>query len=73
MAWSWTKRGITEDITYCYSTAMAKWQCGVTVNNKILSSAKESKISVLATYSKPEQADEPGASSDTFTSGQLRN
>lgn len=35
IAWSWTKREITENITCCCSTAMAKWQCGVTVNNKI--------------------------------------
>lgn len=50
---------------------MAMW-CDSQQQNKFLSGAKESKISVLATYSKPEQADEPGASSDTFTNMEIK-
>lgn len=42
--------------------------CNSQQQNKILSGTEESKMSVLATYSKPEKADDPGACSDTFTS-----
>lgn len=46
---------------------MTIW-CNSQQQNKILSGTKESKMSILATYLKPEQAGDPGASSDTFTS-----
>lgn len=42
--------------------------CNSQQQNKILSGTEESKMSVLATYSKPEKADDPDACSDTFTS-----